>query len=129
MSLANCCSAPRQMGSPVESAEGPGRSSPVLRSTIVGVGTATSEISYSQRDLLNYFDVKDRRIRSMFLNGSIERRYLTLPEALPDGTRRIETQGELLQKHKALGMALGTRALERCLERSGSRIGDVRYLC
>jgi polyketide synthase Type III len=117
------------MGSPVESAEGPGRSSSVPRAKIVGVGTATSETSYSQEDLLGYFDVKDRRIRSMFLNGSIERRYLTLPQALPDGTRRIETQGELLQKHKALGMELGTRALDRCLQRSGSTIGDVRYLC
>ncbi|HTF67628.1 MAG TPA: hypothetical protein VK638_33610, partial [Edaphobacter sp.] len=50
-----------------------------LRTTIAGVGTATPPASYSQMELVDIFDVKDRRIRSLFLNSAIDRRCLTLP--------------------------------------------------
>jgi len=111
------------------SVEAVGTASCITRPEIIGVGTATSESSYSQEDLLSLFHVKDRRIRSLFLNGAIGRRYLTLPLAEPDGTRRVETQGELLNKHRAVGIELGSRALETCLERAKASAADVRYLC
>ena len=99
------------------------------RSQIVGVGTATSEVSYSQEELLNLFQIKDRRTRSVFVNSHIARRFLTLPEAQPDGSRRVESQGELLQKHRHRGIELGRRALHSCLGRAKVKHEDVRHIC
>lgn len=65
----------------------------------------------------------------MFLSGSIERRHLTLPPELPDGTRRTESQGELLRKHSDFSLLIGAQALMRCLDRAGAAPEDIRYLC
>ncbi len=100
--------------------------SPMAR--ITGVGTATPENSYTQQELLDAFDIKDRRIRSVFLNSAIERRSLTLPPQRPDGTRAQESQGQLLAKHRAEGIAIGAQAVEAALKRAGRELADVRYL-
>lgn len=70
-----------------------------LKATIMGVGTAVPPTSYSQQELLD-FGAQDRRTRSIFLNGAIERRYLTLPPVNGSCMLRIESQGELLDKHR-----------------------------
>jgi 3,5-dihydroxyphenylacetyl-CoA synthase len=96
---------------------------------ILGVGSASHDSSYSQEDVLKLFNVEDRRIRSVFLKGTINNRYLKLPDLGPDGFPHIETQTELLDKHRRVGIEIGSRALERCLERAEASIDDVRYLC
>jgi len=96
---------------------------------IIGVGTANSESSYSQRELLDTFEITDPKIRSVFLNSAIDRRYLTLPPRLLDGTHAIEEQGELLDKHKAQAVEMGARALLACLRNIGADLEDIRYLC
>jgi len=99
------------------------------RPTIIGIGTATPANSYSQREILDTFRIDDPRIRSVFLNSAIERRYLTLPPELSDGTHATETQGELLAKHKAQGIRIGAQALETALKRAGLPLSDIGYLC
>jgi 3,5-dihydroxyphenylacetyl-CoA synthase len=96
---------------------------------IVGVGTAVAGEPYSQQDLLEIFRITDSRIRSVFLNSAIERRYLSLPPAGGDGVRAEETQKDLLAKHKALTLDMGARAIEACLASAGARIDDIGYLC
>ena len=96
---------------------------------ILAVGTATSDVSYSQEELLNLFQIDDRRVKSVFLNSHIARRFLTLPPVQPDGTRRTETQGELLEKHRALGVEIGARAVQFCLDQAKAKSEDVRFLC
>ncbi|MFJ8434741.1 3,5-dihydroxyphenylacetyl-CoA synthase DpgA [Kitasatospora sp. NPDC094019] len=96
---------------------------------ILGVGTSVPGTSYAQRELLDMFGITDPRIRSIFLNSAIERRALTLPPPLPDGSMPVETQGELLAKHGTSGVALGRQAVERCLAAAGATLADVRYLC
>ncbi|MEV0730589.1 3,5-dihydroxyphenylacetyl-CoA synthase DpgA [Polymorphospora sp. NPDC050346] len=96
---------------------------------IVGVGTAVPTTSYSQRELLDEFNITDPRIRSVFLNSAIERRGLTLPPLGPDGSRHPESQGELLRKHVTNGLAMGREAVVACLENAGAALSDVRYLC
>lgn len=91
------------------------------RPSVVGFGTATPANSYTQREMLELFGIEDPRIRSVFLNSAIERRYLTLPPELADGTRKTETQGELLAKHKEQGVRTGREALETALKRAASR--------
>jgi alkylresorcinol/alkylpyrone synthase/polyketide synthase Type III len=94
----------------------------------MGVGTATPENSYSQEQVLDLFGVEDQRIRSVFLNSAIDRRYLTVPATDGAGRYRVESQGELLAKHKAQGVAMGGRALQACLKEIGAAVSDIDYL-
>ncbi|MFC8429222.1 3,5-dihydroxyphenylacetyl-CoA synthase DpgA [Streptomyces sp. NPDC057253] len=96
---------------------------------IVGVGTATTEHSYTQRELLDIFKITDPRVRSVFLNSAIERRFLTIPPLDADGTCLPETQGELLAKHQRLALEMGAKAVRACLDNSGIELSDIDYLC
>ncbi|MFE6049919.1 3,5-dihydroxyphenylacetyl-CoA synthase DpgA [Kitasatospora sp. NPDC056446] len=96
---------------------------------ILGVGTAVPPEHYSQEELLDLFGITDRRVRSVFLMGSIRQRSLVLPPAAPDGTRIRESQGDLLDKHKAWAVSLGSDALALCLKRIGADLSEVAYLC
>jgi 3,5-dihydroxyphenylacetyl-CoA synthase len=103
-------------------------SSPYV-SSIAGVGTAVSSTSYSQEDVLDALNISDPRIRSIFLNSGIQRRYLTMPPRAGDGTRAPEEQADLLDKHKALAVEMGGSALRACLDGLGATVSDIRYLC
>ncbi len=96
---------------------------------IAGVGTAVAGEPYSQDDLLEIFRITDPRVRSVFLNSAIERRYLSLPPEGDDGVRVHETQGELLAKHKALTLSMGVRAIDAALKNAGAGIEDIGHLC
>jgi 3,5-dihydroxyphenylacetyl-CoA synthase len=97
--------------------------------TIAGVGTAVAGESYSQEDLLEIFRITDSRIRSVFLNSAIERRYLSLPPVGDDGVRCDETQQDLLAKHKVLTLDMGARAIDAALKNAGAGLDDVGLLC
>jgi polyketide synthase Type III len=96
---------------------------------IVGVGTATTENSYSQRELIDILGITDPRVRSVFLNSAIERRHLVLPPWDAAGNRLVEAQGELLAKHKVHALEMGVNAIRACLENAGIGLADVDYLC
>jgi polyketide synthase Type III len=96
---------------------------------IAGVGTAVSGESYSQQELIDTFRIADPKVRSVFLNSAIERRYLSLPPQTADGTRAVEAQGDLLRKHKALAISMGTRAIDACLKNAGATVDDIGHLC
>jgi polyketide synthase Type III len=96
---------------------------------IAGVGTAVSATSYSQTELLDILDIDSPRIRSVFLNGAIDRRFLTLPPENPGGGRVPEPQGDLLDKHRRIAVDMGCRALEACLKSAGATLSDLRHLC
>jgi alkylresorcinol/alkylpyrone synthase/polyketide synthase Type III len=95
---------------------------------MTGVGTALPPDSFSQEEVLSGFDVKDRRLRSVFLNGGIERRHLCLPGSAEAGFRP-ESQAQLLAKHVCMGTAIGGQAIDACLAQIGARREDVRHLC
>ncbi|MFD8377072.1 3,5-dihydroxyphenylacetyl-CoA synthase DpgA [Streptomyces sp. NPDC059679] len=99
------------------------------RPAIVGVGTAVSPRSYTQDEVLDYFGITDERVRSVFHNSAIERRYLTLPPTDSHGRPVTETQGDLLRKHGRLGVELGAAAVRACVEASGRTLDDLGYLC
>ncbi|WP_433532739.1 3,5-dihydroxyphenylacetyl-CoA synthase DpgA [Micromonospora sp. CA-263727] len=96
---------------------------------IVGVGTAVPGAGYSQRELLDILRVDDPRIRNLFLNSAIDRRFLVLPPEQEDGRRAPESQADLLAKHRATGLDMGVRALQATLKRADADLSDVRYLC
>lgn len=99
------------------------------RAQILGVGTATPDTAYSQKEVLDAFNIEDRRVRLMFMNSAIGRRHLTLPPEGEDGVRANETQGELLEKHSKYAVEIGAAALRKAVERAGATLDDVRYLC
>ena len=96
---------------------------------ILGVGTMTTPISYSQTEILSRFGIEDRRIRSVFLNSGIDRRFLDLPTASEDGRFTSETQSDLLEKHRRQGVAIGAGAIAKCLAHIGADYKDIAYLC
>ena len=96
---------------------------------MLGVGTAVPSTSYSQAEVLDLFEVTDAKVRSVFLNSAIDRRYLTMPPFDAAGRPLPESQGELLRKHTEQGLALGGEALRHCLAAAGLRARDVGYLC
>jgi 3,5-dihydroxyphenylacetyl-CoA synthase len=91
---------------------------------IAGVGTAVVGESYSQQELIEIFQITDPKVRSVFLNSAIRRRYLSLPPQDSDGTRLTETQGEL-----SLAVGMGARALRACLQGAGAGVSDIGCLC
>lgn len=99
------------------------------KARLVGIGTATPPTSYTQQEVLDIFGITDPRVRSVFMNTAIERRFLTLPPADADGVRHPEEQGALLAKHKRQGIDTGVRAVEACLKSAGADLADVAYLC
>jgi polyketide synthase Type III len=96
---------------------------------VAGVGTAVAGEAYSQNELIDLFGITDPRVRSVFLNSAIERRHLSLPPAGDDGARVSETQWDLLAKHKALTLDMGTRAIDAALKNAGAGIEDIGHLC
>ncbi len=96
---------------------------------IVAVGTAVPAESYSQAELLDIFGIEDGKVRSVFLNSAIDRRFLTLPPAGADGRPVAEVQGELLAKHKAQAVDMGVRAVRDCLKEAGTDPSAIGYLC
>jgi 3,5-dihydroxyphenylacetyl-CoA synthase len=104
-------------------------SDPGIRAAIAGVGTANPPVSYSQEELLEIFQIKGRRIRSVFLNSAIDRRHLILPALGEDGSFRVETQGELLRKHRTNAVDIGARAIQSCLDGLHLSTADIGYLC
>jgi 3,5-dihydroxyphenylacetyl-CoA synthase len=96
---------------------------------IIGVGTAVSAKSYSQKDVLDAFSITDPKVASVFHNSAIERRFLTLPPEQDDAVRLPESQADLLGKHRRLAVDMGTRALETCLKNAGADLSDLRHLC
>jgi len=96
---------------------------------IAGIGTAVAGQAYLQQELLDIFKITSPKVRSIFLNNAIQRRFLSLPPLGSDGVRVTETQGELLDKHKRLVVDMGARALEACLRDAGLGLSDVAFLC
>jgi alkylresorcinol/alkylpyrone synthase/polyketide synthase Type III len=96
---------------------------------MLGVGTAVSSRAFSQQELLDAFAIADPKVRSVFLNSAIERRFLAMPLPPGDGSWVPETQAQLLDRHKALALDMGVRALRECLDGIGASLADVRHLC
>jgi 3,5-dihydroxyphenylacetyl-CoA synthase len=124
MTASNCPARPVVRQAPAPAAE-----PAMLVPRIVGIGTAVTGEAYSQQDVLDIFRITSPKVRSVFLNNAINRRFLSLPQAGSDGTRVPETQGELLSKHKELAVDMGVRALQECLKNAGAGVSDVGHLC
>ena len=105
------------------------RTEPGAPTQIIGVGTAVTPDAYSQEQLLDLFAIDDKRIRSVFLNSAIDRRFLSVPQRDAAGVPVVEEQGDLLRKHKRLAIDMGGRAVHAALADAGLTLADIGYLC
>ncbi|WP_024803234.1 3,5-dihydroxyphenylacetyl-CoA synthase DpgA [Nocardia sp. BMG51109] len=95
---------------------------------LLTVATANPPTGYRQSELVDLLGITDPKIRGVFLNGGIEHRYLTLPPRDENGNFRVETQAELLDKHRRHGVGTGADAIRACLRGLGRPLEDVKYL-
>jgi polyketide synthase Type III len=95
---------------------------------LLAVATATPPNAYTQAELLERFEITDPRTASIFLNSHIDRRNLYLGDLSAQDVS-AETQGELLDKHLAGALDMGSRAILECLKRAGLEPEDIDYLC
>lgn len=109
--------------------DSPSSTLPSPNAKIVAVGTAAPDSAYTQRELIDILGISDRRVRSVFLNSAIGSRRLTLPPLNNDGVRTVETQGQLLGKHKSISVEIGSAAIRDCLRQIAAEPGDIQYLC
>jgi polyketide synthase Type III len=106
-----------------------GRDPIAANARIIGVGTAVTGRSYTQQELLDLFEISDPKVRSLFGNSAIDRRYLTVPPRGDEGAFVDERQGALLQKHKRLALAMGARAVQATLADASLGLSTIDYLC
>lgn len=95
---------------------------------IVSVGTATPPRKYTQDEVLELFQEKDPKIRSLFQNSHINSRYLYLPGPV-DGRLVEETNQQLLDKHLDGALEIGPQAIEECLRPLGLAPYDIDFFC
>lgn len=96
---------------------------------IVSVGTSVPSSSYTQEEVLRELAITDSKVASVFRGSAIERRHLVLPPQAADGSRAIESQGQLLAKHREVGLRLGAEAVATCLKQAGLEVDEIDYLC
>ena len=96
---------------------------------ILSVGSSHPARGWSQRELLEHFEVTDAKVESIFLNSHINNRYLYLPERGPEGKLPEESSLDLWNKHRKCAMELGSAAIERALTPLGLAARDIDYLC
>jgi alkylresorcinol/alkylpyrone synthase/polyketide synthase Type III len=48
-----------------------------IHPTVAGIGAATPDTAYTKRQIIDLFDIKDRRTALLFRNSGIDRRFLS----------------------------------------------------
>ncbi len=99
-----------------------------MNAHIISVGTANPGVGHDQEWLLDRLNPKDERTARLFRGGRIKHRYLALPLA-DDGSILAESQGQLLEKHKKVGVEIGIAALKAALDSAGLNPDQLDFLC
>ena len=101
---------------------------PTTGPRIMSVGTATPPRKYTQDEVLDLFQEKDPKVRSLFQSSHIDTRYLYLPAPV-DGHMVKETNQGLLDRHLDGALDIGSQAIEDCLQPLGLAPYDIDLLC
>lgn len=94
----------------------------------IAIGTETPPKKYAQSELMELFNIRNKKIDKIFSNSHIKSRHLCLPEQNPDGTMPQESQAELLQKHQRVALDIGLSAIKKALSKAGLTPGDIDYI-
>ncbi|VAX10580.1 Naringenin-chalcone synthase [hydrothermal vent metagenome] len=94
----------------------------------IGVGTANPETSYDQETIADLFGEKSPRIRKLFKNSHIQKRYLYLPKPDVNGLLRQEDASSLQAKHLHGSLEMGCEAINKSLVESNLTVNDIDYI-
>ncbi len=95
---------------------------------ILSVGTATPPRKYTQDEVLDLFQERDPKIRSLFEGSRINSRHLYLPDPVA-GRMVEETNEQLLGRHLDGALEIGPQAIEECLRPLGLAPYDIDFFC
>jgi predicted naringenin-chalcone synthase len=98
------------------------------RARILSVGTANPPERYTQEEILDRYRAANPEVRALFKASHIAHRYLYLPPADAEG-RPVESQAELLAKHRRGALEMGRKAITEALDALDLKPTDVDYLC
>ena len=93
--------------------------------SIISIGTAIPDNSYTQKEIYNLSGYKSRRIESLFLNSEISKRHMfftgndNIPHENPD---------ELIKRYKRGAVQLGKKAIRRCLAKRGIKADEIDFI-
>ncbi|MBT1672833.1 3,5-dihydroxyphenylacetyl-CoA synthase DpgA [Curtobacterium flaccumfaciens] len=96
---------------------------------IVGIGSAVPPLAFTQEEVLSLLDIRDARLRGVFLNGGISRRNLALPEGAATNAYPVESNGQLIARHRRRALALAEEALSTACAHAGVTMADVDFVC
>ncbi|CAE1146265.1 3,5-dihydroxyphenylacetyl-CoA synthase [Serratia sp. Tan611] len=86
------------------------------------------ETAYSQSEVCDNLNITDSRIRSIFINSGISKRYLSI-DNMAGSAAEGETHAQMLARHEKNALKLGGNAIRKCLDKIGMRIEDIDCIC
>ncbi len=101
---------------------------PVIGPRIVSVGTANPPDIYTQKQVLEIFREERPKVQALFESVNIKTRRLILPDPVEEGFP-VESNMELLAKHKAGVLSVGPEAVTAALTPLGLSPFDIDYMC
>ncbi|MEF3077207.1 3,5-dihydroxyphenylacetyl-CoA synthase DpgA [Methylobacter sp. Wu1] len=95
---------------------------------VIGLGTANPDTCYDQTVIADMFGHKQARIKKLFENSHIRKRFLYLPEPGEDGLIEQEDSATLQKKHLSGSLEMGAAAINKCLREQNLTTRDIDYL-
>ncbi|MFC2171215.1 3,5-dihydroxyphenylacetyl-CoA synthase DpgA [Acidobacteriota bacterium] len=95
---------------------------------ILSVGTANPPDIYKQEEVLKLFNETRPKVVNLFKSVDIKTRRLYMPDPVEEGFP-VESNEELLAKHKRGVLDIGPKAVEDCLTPLGLSAYDIDFLC
>jgi 3,5-dihydroxyphenylacetyl-CoA synthase len=95
---------------------------------LITIGTQTPEQKYTQAEILEHFQITDKKISRIFNHSHIKSRYLSLPKPNPDGSLPDEDQAALLKRHQRVALEIGEGAIKKALKKAGLIPEDIDYI-
>lgn len=95
---------------------------------LIAIGTQTPQPKYTQSEILDLFQITDKKISRIFNHSHIKSRHLCLPKPNPEGRFPDESQAELLQKHQRVALEIGQAAIKKALKKAALTPQDIDYI-
>ncbi|WP_353570389.1 3,5-dihydroxyphenylacetyl-CoA synthase DpgA [Candidatus Albibeggiatoa sp. nov. BB20] len=94
---------------------------------LIAIGTQTPPQKYTQSEILELFQITDKKVARIFKHSHIKSRHLSLPKPNPDSSFSDENQAQLLQKHQHVALDIGSDAIKKALKKAKLTAQDIDY--
>lgn len=97
-------------------------------SFLVACAHDVPEQYYSQNEICDNLNISNKRVRSIFVNGGINKRHLAI-DKWPTNSDNNETYAEMLGRHEHFSLSLGENAIRKCLKKIDRNLEDIDCIC